>query len=239
MGVNASELIDKIYNASGVNLKAVAKRYKTKALVGGAIAGTAALTMPSEAKGKLKDALTRNHKVYPEYDSLGTMTGRMELSGAVGNIAGAAAGAIIGGKQYDKKLLESKAVRGTLEKIMTKGVKGTEERVPSFLGTQLKAHALHKAEKEAKKPSLIVKPLMERASKRFGEAGPRMAAGALAGGVIGGEAVSAPFNAKQISNDYHSGLKRYNGNRLQAGVSATSPYTFNLGLYGADKMAKK
>lgn len=87
-----------------------------------------------------------------------------------------------------------------------------------------------------KEKSQILRPVLGKISDRFGEEKLRMAGGALAGYELGDTVASLPFEVQQAGNDYRAGLKRYQGDKLRAGVSATSPWTFNTGLYAAEKI---
>lgn len=87
-----------------------------------------------------------------------------------------------------------------------------------------------------KEKSQILRPVFGRISDRFGEEKLRMAGGAFAGYELGDTLASLPFEVQQAKSDYGAGLKRYQGNKLRAGVSASSPWTFNAGMYAAEKM---
>ena len=198
--MKTSELIDRLYESTGINAKKVVKKYLPRAAVFGGLAAGAALAMSPDEKKLLADSVSRNQERYPEYDDLHTMASKTLLPAAVGSIGGLAIGAVLGKRGLGKK---------TLAKAM------------------------------ANEKSEVIRPLLKAVDKKYGSEKLRMAGGALAGYAVGDKITGTPFEIGQAKNDYKAGLKRYDGNKLRAGVSATSPWTMNLGLYGAEKMHLK
>lgn len=86
--------------------------------------------------------------------------------------------------------------------------------------------------------SVVVSPVLNKINKKFGDEKVRMAAAGLAGYKIGDEIGALPFTIDQVRDDYHSGLKRYDGDKLRAGIGASWPATFDVGagMYAADKI---
>jgi hypothetical protein len=199
MGMKTSELINRLYNTTGVDFKAVHNKYKAPLAFGAGAITAGALLMPNDEKKHLTDALTRNQERYPEYNSLGDMLKKVFVPGAIGNIVGVGAGIAL-------------AKKGLGKNVMNKALNNKE--------------------------SVVVRPMLHKVNERFGDEKVRMAALGLAGYKIGDEVAALPFTIDQVKDDYHSGLKRYDGDKLRAGVGASWPLTADLGagMYIADKM---
>lgn len=197
--MKTSELINRLYNTTGVDFKAVHNKYKAPLAFGAGALTAGALLMPEDEKKHLADALTRNRERYPEYSSLGSMLKKVYVPGTIGSIVGTGAGIAL-------------AKKGLGKKVMQKALNNEK--------------------------SVVISPILNKINERGGADKVRMAALGLAGYKLGDEAAALPFTIEQVRDDYHSGLQRYDGDKLRAGVGASWPATADLGvgMYVADRM---
>lgn len=193
--MKTSTLIDKLYNTTGIDAKAVSKKYKLPAVIGAGIVAGGAMAMPKSEKKILSDSIFRDRDRFPEYDSLGLAASRTVLPGYVGTAAGLGLGALAARKGLGKK---------QIQKVLDS------------------------------KKSLIVSPALNKLSGKFGERKIRMATGGIVGAGLGGHIAGKPFEAQQSINDYHSGMKRYDGNKKEL-LSLQQPHGHLMLVYMRQK----
>ena len=236
------KVLDAVYNKSGIDLAAIGKKYGKRVLIGAGAIGAGAAVLPKDEKKLISDSAIRSRDRYPEYDSLEETEARTQIPEIVGLAGGAALGAFAAKKGLSKAVVKGKIMENATAAKAIKNFEAKRAEQAAAKAAGRAAKGLPPKIKKEKEPGLhemLLKPIMEKATKRFGESSPKMVAGGLAGAAIGSQAVALPFDAQQAHRDYKSGLKRYDGNKFRAGVSAIPFPVPGVSMYAAEKLGPR